>query len=91
MRLAEFCGVTCESVPLESGAPGLPASLGSAIRDDRSCVVVNPAVMSKWTSADMFPADLASYLVARFPFLLVHNLDDGSLLPARSDVCREIG
>src|SRR5262245_11391347 len=77
MRLAEFCGVPCESVPLPVGAPSLPASLGSAIRDDRTCIVVNPSVMSTWSSADVFPDDLASYLVARFPFLLVHNLDDG--------------
>lgn len=77
MRLAEFCGVTCDTVSLDTGATCLPAHFASAIRDDHSCVVVNASVVRKWTSAELFPADLAPYLVSRFPFLLVHNLDDG--------------
>lgn len=77
MQLAEFCGVTCDTLSLGPGASYRPARLSSSIRDDHACVVVNASVMKKWLSAEFFPTDLASYLVSRFRFLFVHNLDSG--------------
>lgn len=87
IQLAGFCGVPCDTVRLDTGINGLSAYLASAIATDNCCVVVNPATIRKWSSAESFPDDLASYLVARFPFLLVHNLDEG---PFSSSVLRHL-
>ena len=89
MQLAQFCGVTCETMSLVTEASLLPPHLGSAIYDGNSCFVVNASVIKKWSSAQTFPPDLASHLFSRFPSLVVHNLDDGpfaiSTLQALSD------
>jgi hypothetical protein len=87
--LAEFCGITSEDIPLYASATSLPGNLETAIGSDDCCFVVNPAVIQKWTQTNFFPQDLARYLLNRFPFLLVHALDDGpfasSTLRALSD------
>jgi hypothetical protein len=78
MRLAEFCGVVCDRVALESAGDGSSFCLSSAVREDECCLVVNPAVLRKWCGAGSLPPDLAKYLVARFRWVLVHNLDGGA-------------
>jgi len=74
VHLAEFCGIPWEKLPLERCEGGWSEYLEVAVQEKNSCFVVNPAVVKKWLSAEVFPSSLASYLVSRFPFVVVHNL-----------------
>jgi peptidoglycan/xylan/chitin deacetylase (PgdA/CDA1 family) len=77
MQIARLCGVPCVTTALSTASGNLATALGAAIPDDQSCVVLNGSVLRRWVSAEQCPADLASYLTSRFPFLLIHNLDEG--------------
>jgi hypothetical protein len=77
MRLAEFLGITCEALRLpELGRPGAHEAaqtfLEGALPPEPGCLVVNPRVVESWIGGESFPAELASFLVSRFPHLLVH-------------------
>lgn len=74
-RLAEFYGIGCEPILLEKGVSNLSEYLERSVRDRDCCLVINPPVIREWLSTDAFPADLASHLVIRFPFVFLHNLD----------------
>ena len=73
LRLAEFLGIPCETLALakESEHAGC---LEKALPDQSSCFVVNPQVMKEWVGLNGIPADLVSFLLSRFPHLLVHGL-----------------
>jgi hypothetical protein len=74
LLLAEFLGIPCETVALERG-PDKTRYLEQALPDQSSCcLVLNPHVMKAWVGSDGIPADLVSFLVSRFPHLLVHGL-----------------
>jgi len=73
-RLAEFFGIPVQFLPLESYLPPSPSNLDRAIGEGEGCFVVNPRVLGKWFSNEGTASELRSYLVSRFPFILVHNL-----------------
>jgi hypothetical protein len=84
MRLTEFLGISCETLPL-------PRALESKIAGSETCFVVNPAVMKQWSGSDTLPASLAASLRARFPRLLVHAVQpdafSSSVVSTLSDGC----
>ena len=73
LRLAEFLGIPCETLPLANVAEHA-ASLKNTVPDQCPCLVVNPQVMKEWVGLDGIPADLVTFLLSRFPHLLVHGL-----------------
>jgi hypothetical protein len=74
IRLAEFLGVSCESLPLERQIERHSKYLERVVPDRHSCFVVNPRVMKEWVGSDTLPADLVSCLLSRFSHLIVHSL-----------------
>lgn len=73
VRLAEFLGIPCEIFALANVAEHAEF-LEKTVPDQCSCFVVNPQVMKEWVGSDGIPADLAAFLLSRFPHLLVHGL-----------------
>jgi hypothetical protein len=74
IRLAEFLGVRYELLRVEKGVALSPEFIERRGGDENSCFVVNPAVIRTFISSDSFPPELASHLVSRFSFVLIHNL-----------------
>ena len=74
IRLAEFLGVSCETLPLAKPVKQYGAYLETAVHDSQSCFVVNPSVMKEWVGGDSLPAELVSFLTKYFPHLLVHAI-----------------
>lgn len=74
LHLAEFCGVPWKGLPLDRGVVSPPEYLDKIVQEENSCFVVSPPVVKKWLSTEVFPPSLGSYLVSRFPFVLIHNL-----------------
>lgn len=72
LRLAEFLGISCESLHLDKHVQQRAEYIEKAVSNQRSCLVVNPQVMREWLGADVLPCDLVSCLVSNFPHLLVH-------------------
>jgi hypothetical protein len=72
-RLAEFLGIPCETLALANVAEHAEF-LEKNVPDQCSCFVVNPQVMKEWVGLDGIPAELAAFLLSRFPHLLVHGL-----------------
>lgn len=87
IRLAEFQGISCESLFLDKQVQYHAEYIERALPDQHSCVVVNPQVIREWTRG-VLPADLVSCLVSRFPYLLVQSLTtdpfSGNLIRALS-------
>jgi hypothetical protein len=73
VRLAEFLGVSCETLALANVAD-CSVFLAKMVPDQCSCFVVNPQVMREWLGPEGVPADLVAFLLSRFPYLLVHGL-----------------
>lgn len=73
VRLAEFLGITCETLALAKVTEHR-AFLEKAVPDQCSCFVVNPQIMKEWVGIEGIPADLVAYLLSRFQHLLVHGL-----------------
>lgn len=73
VRLAEFLGISCETLALANVAEHA-AFLEKTVPNQCSCFVVNPQVMKEWLGPDRIPADLVAFLLSRFPHLLVHGL-----------------
>jgi hypothetical protein len=72
IRLAEFLGISCEPLRLTREVGVHAEYLQQAVPERQMCFVVNPRVMQDWIGGDSFPVELASFLAARFPHLLVH-------------------
>lgn len=72
IRLAEFLGISCTTLSLAKPMGQCAEYLEGAISDRESCFVVNPRVMQDWIGGEKLPSEFASFLVARFPHLLVH-------------------
>jgi hypothetical protein len=73
VRLAEFLGISCETLALANVAEHA-AFLKKTVPDQCSCFVVNPQVMKEWVGLDGIPTDLLAFLLSRFSHLLVHGL-----------------
>jgi hypothetical protein len=71
IRLAEFLGITCETVALEKPAGSYEGYLQRAVPDRQSCLVVNPGVMKEWAGEGL-PPERFSFLPAHSSRLLVH-------------------
>jgi hypothetical protein len=88
IRLAEFLGVRCETLRLETQIERHAEYLESVLSDQRACFVFNPGVMKEWIGRDDLPADFVSFLLSRFSYLLVHgvrkNASDSSIVAAFS-------
>ncbi len=76
LRLAEFLGIDCETLALASVAE-YAEFLERAVSDRRSCLVLNPQVIEEWVGSKI-PAGLVTFLLSRFPYLLVHGLRVGA-------------
>jgi hypothetical protein len=72
LRLAEFLGISCESLPLNKQVQQHSEYIEKVVLDRDSCLVINPQVMREWLGGDVLPGDLVSCLVSHFPYLLVH-------------------
>jgi hypothetical protein len=72
VRLVEFLGIPYETLSLPTGTD--VELLKKVVRDQASCLVVNPRVMEKWLGPDGISADMVSYLMACFQHLLVHGV-----------------
>lgn len=72
LRLAEFLGISCESIPLNKQGQQHSEYIEKVVSDRDSCLVINPQVMREWLGGDVLPGDLVSCLVSHFPYLLVH-------------------
>jgi hypothetical protein len=88
MRLAEFLGISCEPLLLTKPVGQCAEYLERAAPNQQMCFVVNPRVMQDWVGGDSLPPEMASFLVSRFPHLLVHAPRpvpfDGSVIAALS-------
>jgi hypothetical protein len=71
IRLAEFLGIACASLPLEKPAEEYAGYLGNAVPCRDACLVIRPQVIKQWTDGSL-PPGLAPFLCSRFPHLLVH-------------------
>ncbi len=76
VRLAEFLGIPCETLPLADVVEHA-SFLKRTVPDQCSCFVMNPQVMKEWVGLDGIPADLVAFLMSRFTHLLVHGLRVG--------------
>jgi hypothetical protein len=72
VQLAEFLGIPCETLSLESTAKHAEF-LRNSVSEECSCFAVNPEVMNEW-SGSHFSADLAAFLLSRFAHLVVYGL-----------------
>jgi hypothetical protein len=79
VQLAEHFGLECEWLPLVSGIRDPAEFIDASVKDKNASFAINPSVIGKWLSTEIFPAALAAYLISRFPFLLVHSIDPGSM------------
>jgi hypothetical protein len=73
IRLAEFLGIDCLTIPLDKSAGAAPEFLERTIALREACFVVNPCVLQGWLGGDTLPAALGSFLVTHFPHLLIHS------------------
>ena len=73
VRLAEFLGIDCLTIPLDKSAGAAPEFLERAIALREACFVVNPCVLQGWLGGDTLPVALSSFLVTHFPHLLIHS------------------
>jgi hypothetical protein len=73
LRLAEFLGVSCETLALANVANHVEF-LEKTVPDDCSCFVVNPQVMKEWVGPDGLSTALVALLLSRFSYLLVHGV-----------------
>jgi hypothetical protein len=91
VRLAEFLGISCELLSLPETKEQFVEALQRVVPSETSCVVVNPGVIQEWVKREAALPEFASYLVSRFPFLLVHaprpTPFDGSVISAFSGGC----
>ena len=73
VRLAEFLGIDCLTIPLDKSAGATPEFLEEAIALREACFVVNPCVLQGWVGGGTLPVALSSFLVTHFPHLLIHS------------------
>jgi hypothetical protein len=76
IRLAEFLGIACEPLFLDTHVHRPAEYIAKAFPDHGSCFVLNPQVIRDWTGG-VVPVDLVSCLTSHFPYLLVHALMRG--------------
>jgi hypothetical protein len=72
IRLAEFLGIRCEPLRLAKEVQQFANSIEAAVPDRNTCLVLNPQVMRAWLDGDVFPTELVSSLILRFPRVLMH-------------------
>lgn len=72
VRLAEFLGISCETLALSDVTEH--SVFSEKTESDQCCLVVNPAVIKEWVGAQGLPAGLAVFLRSRFRRLFVHGL-----------------
>ena len=87
LGLAEFLGIQCEVLALANVSEHA-AYLEKTVPRGGSCFVVNPEVIKEWIGTCNLSSDLVSFLLSRFPHVLVHGLRvddfDGKLVAALS-------
>ena len=75
VRLAQFMNCSCDLLRLRSASDLSEKFLEQHIADSDCCLVINSEALRQWCGDNaVFPPELASYLVARFSALLVHNV-----------------
>lgn len=87
LRIAQSIGADCVPVRLPKGSGDPVGDLENAVSEKSACIAICPAVVRAWLGTDRFPASLASCLLTRFRFLLVHELDTD---PGSANVLREL-
>ncbi|MGB9433279.1 MAG: hypothetical protein WBQ89_13635, partial [Candidatus Acidiferrum sp.] len=78
MALAKFLGISCETVSLDREIRHYAGFLEKVVSNPRTCLVVNPRVLQRWTREAAVSTELVSCLVPRFAHLLVHGFCGGS-------------
>jgi len=99
IRLADFFGIPCEPILLTKSPADCVQYLAKVVPSQDSCLVINPRVMGDWIGEPGFPSAVASFVLSRFPRLLVHapgqDAFDESVVSALSGgslkAAREIG
>jgi hypothetical protein len=71
IRLAEFLGVSCESIELRHGGRDWWQILQAVGRAEDSCLVIHPEVIERCLTSEAECGYLASLLVSEFRYLLV--------------------
>ena len=86
IRLAEFLGIHCETLFLDRGTQYHAEYLEKALTNQSYCLVINPRVIKEWTGA-ILSSELISYLITRFPYLLVYGFAGE---PSEEDLIRRL-
>src|SRR5262249_11358196 len=89
IRVAEFLGVSCESIELPQTGPGWSETLKAISRNGDSCLVIHPQVFEQCLTSEVECRQLAGLLVSEFRNLLVYapreKHFDACLLSSLSD------
>ena len=72
IELADFLGIACESLPLNKGATCIMECFDRAAIGIQSCLVLHPAVIHECMGEEGLQSHLASFLLSRFRYLLLH-------------------
>lgn len=72
IRLAEFLGVECQPLPLDSPALQWASGPGPDSTDRAACFVINPRVMKEWMGGELPSVDVVTSLLSTFSHVLVH-------------------
>ena len=75
LHIAQLLGADCVPVNLPAGSANPVRDLEDAIGEIGACIAICPAVVRAWLGTEQVPSSLASCLLTRFQFLLVHELD----------------
>lgn len=73
VRLAEFLGISCETIALARNADPVEF-LNKHVPEQCTCFLVNPQLIKEWVALDHIPAKLVNFLLSRFTHLVVHGL-----------------
>ena len=75
LRIAQLMGAECVPVRLPRESVNPVGDLESALTEAAGCFAICPDVVRAWLGTDVLSSALASCLLMRFKFLLVHELD----------------
>jgi hypothetical protein len=75
LHIAESQGIDCLPVMGPSAGPGAILAGCGVPPEESACLAVCPAVIRAWSDCGEFSPGLVCRLAARFPFILVHDLD----------------
>jgi len=75
LQIARELGVECLPLALSAGSTDLIRDIETSSAAEGECITLSPSFLQKWSADGQFPSSLASFLIKRFRFLLLHSLD----------------